>query len=713
MSKINISLTLMEAMGKLPPAISKKVKTSLEKFAADPSASGLNYEKVHAALDENIYSVRLDQNYRFILAREGDAHLFLWVDAHDDAYAWARRNRCMVNAHTGTMQLMQVEEVSKAEPTSLSAAGSPFVHLSDRELLSLGVPDWMLEVTRSVSGEKALNGLRPNYPQDAFEALAWVGMGFSVQDAIQEVYGSQQPELGLNGESPFEAALSRPASQRSFVLVQDYEELRAMLDAPLDRWRVFLHPSQRQYAYGDRSGPFLLTGGAGTGKTVVAMHRAKWLAEHSAPGEKILVTTYTQNLARDIEENLKKICSEREIMKIEVVNIDRWNNKFLQSRNHPYKVVYGEDLSAVWEEAVERVRTLDEGALFDLNFYQEEWSKVVLEHEAMTEEKYLKAPRDGRGARLGSRQRAAVWRVLKTYMEVCEEKLVKDAEALMRDCCLLLEEQTRMEGKRPLYAAVVVDEAQDLNTQSFRLVRALAGPERLNDIFIAGDSHQRIYGNKAYLSRCGINVRGRVESLRINYRTTEEVRSWAFRILKGHEFDNLDGGVEDGGPCRSLTSGPSPVVRQFSSLDEEAQYLIDEVRKLEEEGCPPRNICVVARTNKLVSSYIKHFLDAGIRHYEVKTATSDNEFNDGVRLATMHRVKGLEFDHVFVAAVNHGVVPRRGVSQLEDEAKIREALVAERCLLYVALTRAKHSASISCHGRISEFISTIQDGLDS
>ena len=152
----------------------------------------------------------------------------------------------------------------------------------------------------------------------------------------------------------------------------------------------------------------------------------------------------------------------------------------------------------------------------------------------------------------------------------------------------------------------------------------------------------------------------------------EEIRRWAFGLLRGISFDDLDTGYDDGRRCHSLTHGPKPSVRQFDSLDEEFAFVLEQVETLKARGTPLRNICIVARTNRLLDEYVRRFLNAGIRTFEIKRSTTDDRSLDGVRLATMHRVKGLEFDHVFVVAVNKDIVPHPNAVAYQDEVAVTE-----------------------------------------
>jgi superfamily I DNA/RNA helicase len=333
-------------------------------------------------------------------------------------------------------------------------------------------------------------------------------------------------------------------------------------------------------------------------------------------------------------------------------------------------------------------------------FYGDEWNRVVIAQEALSLEKYIKASRNGRGTRLDRKKRMMIWKVFDAYQNLMKERQVRDINTAMYECTKLL---NRMGGK-PRYAHVIVDEGQDFSSNAYRLLRALAGEERNNDIFIVGDSHQRIYKNKAVLSQCGINVRGRSSVLKINYRTTEEIRKYAFALLNGISFDDLDDSFDVGDRCQSLTHGQAPVTLDFKDAAAEFEYIVAEVKNLAQNGVALNDICVVARTRNLVDDYIAQFTRAGIRAYAIKRNKTDNRFFEGVRVATMHRVKGLEFEYVFVAAVNSRIVPLATAINRTDAITEQESITAEKCLLYVALTRARKGAYITSYGRRSEFL---------
>ena len=695
-AKIAISADFLTAFAKLPRQPQGRTTEFVNRFRNNPASPEIRYEKLEGGVDDKLCGVKIDDKYLGIVAREEETstYLLLWVDRSDAARSWAANKRCVVNPKTGVLQIYEPPARVPAKPEMQKK--DLFSRAEDGDLLQMGVPEDLLPYVRSFADQEEFYASEGTLPKDAFENLSWLAEGFSVKEVLDLAREEQEEkEEEENREKSISEALETPLSMKSFVVVEGEDELRRIMAEPLEKWRVFLHPTQRRIVKKNYSGPARVLGGAGTGKTVVALHRAKYLASRLEGDEKILFTTYTVNLAADIRENLHKICNKEELRKIEVVNLDAWVAHYLREQDYRAKIEYDDKvLESVWEEALELA---DVDLPFETGFYQEEWNRVVLAQEALTEEKYIKASRSGRGTRLDRRKRMAVWKVFENYQNLMKEKEIRDSSWAMYECAQLLTPATR-------YAHVIVDEGQDFSDNAYRLIRALAGEPHPNDIFIVGDAHQRIYRNHPVLSRCGIQVRGRSSTLKINYRTTEETRKYAFALLNGISFDDLDEETDSGAECQSLTHGEAPQVRNFRDAAGEFEFLLSEIRKLNSAGTAYRDICVVARTRKLVEDYAAMFTQAGIHCFPLKSSSRDDRSADGLRLATMHRVKGLEFQYVFVAAVNDGIVPMPSAMEGTDEVSRSEGLTSERCLLYVALTRAQKAAYITSYGEKSEFL---------
>lgn len=678
MATIALSLTFMEALDKLDKSTRKKVREFIEKFNEDPTRSGINIEKLKYCVDEKIRSVRIDKTYRGILAVQDDTYLFLWVDHHDEAYDWAARKRCDVNDVTGAIQLYdsKVTEISIEQINSITGL---FDALSDEDLLQIGVTKIAIPYIRNLKNEQEFNDSRELLPEDVFENLSYVVEGFPIEEILTLIEVESQP-------TTFAEALEN-SSHRGFYVIEGEEELKQMMDAPSEKWRVFLHPKQKEIVEKSFSGPARAMGSAGTGKTVVAMHRAKFLAENMKNREKILFTTFTVNLAKDIEDNLKKICSSQAMNHIEITNIDSWMTSYFGRSGGNSEIIFDdtdERIDKVWKSAISR----GNGEKYPLDFYKEEWKHVISAKDAFEFEKYLRVSREGRGTGLDRRARMNVWKVILEFMNIMDEKRICDIEYAYHLCTENIKE---VNG---LYESIIVDEGQDLSPAQYRLLRAMAGAEHNNDMFIVGDSHQRIYDNNAVLSQCGISIRGRSSILRVNYRTTDEIRKYANSLLAGLSFDDMDDGIVNYGAETSLTHGDVPEIKGFDNTEQEASFVKERIDSLIFKGVPKEEICIVARSKNLLDSFKDILGRKGMQLYELKNQKADDRGISGVRCATMHRVKGLEFQYVFVVALN------KVTTNSESDTRYKR----EKCLVYVSLTRARKEAYITYTGNPSDVL---------
>ena len=705
--KVAIGSDFLTAFARLPGRQQSKVSQFLEKFRSNPMAPGINYEKIQVAKDPNLHSVRIDQTYRGIVLKppRGDVYLLLWVDQHDDAYAWAAKRRFAINAHTGSLQIVPTDDVEAIdqpprpwlpEPTGL------FKHVKDKHLLKLGVPDELLPLVRQIESDADLEANESTFPQEAVEALYMLAMGYSVDQTFNEVNKDIEKEVAVDPDD-FETALENEDTQRCFHVVTDALDLAEILKAPLEKWRVFLHPSQRRLVQMQANGPVRVLGGAGTGKTVVAMHRAKYLAEHvfTQPTDKILFTTYTRNLAQDIDANLSKLCSVDVKRRIRVVNLDAWVSEFLKRHGYDYRLLVPFDqATAYWQEAM---LVAPDDLDFLPSFYAQEWEHVIQANGISREREYLRASRLGRGQRLSRQQRQAIWPVFEEYRAILNRHHMKEFVDAIRDARILLESR----GNPPEYRAVVVDEAQDMSAEAFKLIRQIVPPEvgGQNDLFIVGDAHQRIYAHRVVLGRCGIDIRGRSRKLRLNYRTTDEIRKWAVALLEDRDIDDLDGGKDDNRGYRALLHGDFPEVQTFPTFEAEVSCISTRIGQLKQEDIPLSSICVVARTQGLLEQYESSLSAKEIEYIRIQHQVSDDPNKPGLRTATMHRVKGLEFDAMIIVGVNDGVVPLAfAASHVDSDYARMEFETKERSLLYVATTRAKSHVLITCSGKPSPFI---------
>jgi Txe/YoeB family toxin of Txe-Axe toxin-antitoxin module len=652
--KINLVFgsNFLYSFSQVPNRIQIKVNKVISGFQANPTAVSYNFESLHTK-DPHLCSIRIDQDYRGILYKsdKGGTLIFLWVDKHDNAYAWAQNKIFRVHPEIGSLQMIDLAEVGidqTENPISMKTddiSNDLFAKFRDRELVKLGIPEIVIPYIRTLETEEDLEKAEDKLPGEAWEALFLLYTG----ESLQYVYNSVVvPNLQVEVVD-VEESLQHADSQRRFFIITDDDALKDMLTYPLDAWRVFLHPSQRKIVKMQAHGPVRVLGGAGTGKTVVAMHRAKYLAEEifSSTTDKILFATYTKNLAADIKVNLKKICSIESLKRIEVVNIDSWVADFLRKRSHPYSIIYNIERQSLWDDAI---MVYEGDDAFSKQFFVDEWDQIIQQQGITTMKDYFKAKRVGRGRSLRVQQRKAIWPVFKEFRRLLDERMKFEYTDAARAVTHILQ---KAKDTLP-YKAVVVDEAQDLDEVTLRLFLTIAennGINEDNNLFITGDAHQRIYGRKIILSRCGIEIRGRSRRLKINYRTPEEIRLWAQHILEDKDFDDLDGGTDTLKGYHSLLHGEDPDIRFFDDYGLEIEALTEYVNSLIAGGALQESICIAVRTNDLVIRYQGALESRGLTLYRIKTHDERND--PGIRIATMHRVKGLEFNHMICPGVNN------------------------------------------------------------
>ena len=700
MLTVALSLDFLQAYAGIPREQQKKVREFTERFQQNPNLPGFNYEAVESARDKQLFSVRINQGYRAIVFHPSGTEVYMlaWVDRHDDAYAWAASKSFQVNPLTGALQVLNAKAVeAHVSEAAAPAHGALFREVKDKHLLQLGVPAELLALVRSFETDGDLERAEKELPQEAYEALFLLASGYSVDAVFREMEKPEQEPAPVD-TADFATALKQEDSQRRFFVPDDSKEFNEVLNQPLDQWRVFLHPKQRKLVTMWANGPVRVLGGAGTGKTVAAMHRANYLAERVffAKDDRILFTTFTRNLATDIAENLRKLCDPAVYSRIEVVNLDQWVDNFLRTQGYRHKTVFGEEDNEYWQNALQ---FRPDGLGLAEGFYRTEWEEVVQAQDITSAEQYMKAPRLGRGTRLTREQKKRVWAVFQEYRAQLNEHGRKEFVDLIRDARSLIEKK---QLKLP-YRSVVVDEAQDMSAEAFRLIRAMV-PRGPNDLFIAGDAHQRIYRNRATLGKCGIDIRGRGKTLRLNYRTTGAIRRFAVNLLEGRAIDDLDDGKDSQNGYMSVRAGIPPTVKQFGSFGEEAAFVKGRIDELVASGASESSICLVARTHQVLEIYGAYLRDHGISVYEIKRSAAEQREKPGVRIATMHRVKGLEFDHMFIVSVNKGIVPlEQAMESGEDAVARRNTETVERSLLYVALTRSKETATITSYGVASSF----------
>ena len=705
-NRIIISRKFAEELSALSRPIQKGVNGIYAKLSKNAEGGGLNLESIQGATSNSIKSVRVNDNYRVVLHQDGKGTFtFLHIDTHDAAYAWATRNRFEVNRYTGEVQLYvidipEVRVAAEERKDAVESYGPFWKKPTDNELKRLGVPEEQIALVRSLKDDEDILAHEQNFSQGVFDALLMLFDGKTPDEVAQELEIGKKP---VAVDDVAKAVEKSDASQSQFAFASSEDELNAIRNAALAQWRIFLHPSQRKIVRKNVKGPIKVLGGAGTGKTVVAMHRAKFLLENvfTKKTDRILFTTFTKNLCDDIRMLLGSICTEDEMSRIDVCNLDKWALEYVKTLGVDVTPLYREKQKL---ELMERAMLGIEGAdNWRPGFFLRERANVVLPNEIDGLPAYLKVSRAGQGVRLSAAQKKVVWQVLEAYRLILTREKLMDFDEI----AILAANQIRENGQHP-YASVIVDEAQDFSAPALRLVAAISNNTKdapvPNSLMIVGDAHQRIYGKRAVLGKCGINVMGRSSKLRLNYRTTEKIRKRAVAILKGVTVDDLDGAQDDNKGFRSLVVGKEPIEARYKTFDREMDAIVETIVKWQKEDARTySDYVVLARRQSDVESIAAALAERGLKSKQVKTDLTIRESEkDRVRIATMHRAKGLEFAGVVVAEVNQGIWPLQPEEYKDmDPVAQKSCDDSERSLFYVALSRAMKHAMITGVGEIS------------
>ena len=689
----------LDDFAKLQPVVRQKVRELPDKFE-HAAQSGVHLEKLNASRDDRVRTVRVDDFWRGVVVRLGEArYALLRVMAHDDANDWAIRQRFGVNAVTGIVEILDVPAVAEHVDAVVASDAAPdaglFADRRDRDFTTVGVDSDLIPILRRVAAEDELYSIASYLPDAQADAVLLLADGKATEEVWQEIQASYEVDPGETVDpDDIESALERLASKSTFVVTTNDTELLELLTGDFEAWRTFLHPTQRSLAEKPiYNGPAKITGGAGTGKTVVLVHRARFLAQQildaDRPG-RVLVATYTRSLATNLDRVLRTFCTPEQYRCLHVTTVDSLAQQVLSSSDVRLRPVQADELTEIAQDAV-AMSGLDELQV-DHRFLIAEWEQVVVARDINTLPEYAMTARPGRGRRLTRPHRKLVW----TAIERLSADLAGRKRATYVQLANLAAEHLagRASADSGLYAHAVIDEAQDLHPAQWRLLRAavLPGP---NDLFIAGDAHQRIYDHRVSLSSLGIETRGRSRRLKINYRTSQSILSMAQGILRGEAVDDLDGANEEEVGYRSAFDGPAPVLERFVTPAEEAEHVADIVQGWLGAGVSPSAIGVVGRTRAI----LKPTQDALSRD-GIAWADLDEENPAGVRVATMHSAKGLEFARLAVVGVNADALPlpMAVTPAAEDEMQYGYDVLRERCLLYVACTRARDELIVTGSG---------------
>jgi hypothetical protein len=554
------------------------VKTTAFDLQLDPANPGMQFHKLNKARDLNFWSIRVSRDLRLIVHKTEASLLLCYVDHHNNAYHWAERRKLETHPKTSAAQLVEVREtikeitIPKYVEVEEAAPTKPylFADVAREDLLGYGVPtEWLDDVQQA--NEDTLLELADHLPSEAAEALLDLATGGTPQIT--------QPTASVN---PFD----HPDAQRRFRVMSNVEELERALEYPWERWTVFLHPAQQQLVERTYNGPARVSGSAGTGKTIVALHRAVFLARAN-PDARVLLTTFSVTLANALRTKLRQLISNQPRLgeRIEVHALNAIGRRLYTLHFGRPHLASRKELRQLLEEAAGEINDLT----FSLHFLMTEWEQVVDAWQLGIWEAYRDVRRLGRKTRLPERQRVVLWSVFDRLRSQLEARnLVTYSDIFSRLVSQFAE------SKRMPFEFVIVDEAQDVSVAHLRFLAAL-GAEGANSLFFAGDLGQRIFQQPFSWKALGVDIRGRSGTLRINYRTSHQIRMQADRLL-GPELSDVDGNTEDRRGTISVFNGPRPSIMVLDTPEDEIKTVSQLLADRMDEGVLPHEIGVFVRS---------------------------------------------------------------------------------------------------------------------
>jgi len=685
-----IADTFTDSLSRLTGHEQKAVKTTAFDLQVNPTSPGMQLHKLDRARDPNFWSVRVSSDIRIIVHKTDTSLLLCYVDHHDKAYDWAERRKLETHPKTGAAQLVEVREtvreivVSRHVEAETRVHLKPplFAHVPEEDLLGYGVPsEWLDDVRRA--DEDTVLELAEHLPGEAAEALLELATGAMPQFS----------HLAPHGTDPFD----HPDAQRRFRVMNDVEELERALEYPWEKWTVFLHPAQRQLVERQFSGPARISGSAGTGKTIVALHRTVHLA-HIDPDARVLLTTFSETLANALRIKLRRLISNKPRVgeRLEVHAMGAIGRRLYELNFGRPRIVSREAILQALDEAAGAV----DGHRFSRHFLMTEWAQVVDAWQLKTWEAYRDVRRLGRKTRLKEKQRAVLWSIFdRVWSSLENQGMVTESYLFSRLASQLAE------TGRPPFDFVVVDEAQDVGISQLRFLAALTAAHP-HHLFFAGDLGQRIFQQPFSWKALGVDIRGRSHTLRINYRTSHQIRMQADRLL-APELSDVDGNSEERRGTISIFNGPKPKLMIHDTPEQEIGVVGKWLSSLMDQGLQPHEVGVFVRSAAELERACSAAKAAGI---PFKVLDENVDTSGGfISLSTMHLAKGLEFRAVAVMACDDEVIPlQERIETVSDDSDLEEVYNTERHLLYVACTRARDHLLVTGVDPASEFLDDLR-----
>jgi mRNA-degrading endonuclease RelE of RelBE toxin-antitoxin system len=688
--EFRISDTFTDSLARLSADEQKVVKTTAFDLQIDPSRPGMQFHKLDKARDKNFWSVRVGRDVRLIVHKTDASLLLCYVDHHDRAYDWAERRKIETHPTTGAAQIVEIRETVKeivipsyvdgrvAEPAPGRGARL-FAETTDEALLGYGVPaEWINDVRDAT--ENTLLSVADHLPAEAAEALLELATGGKPRPGISATEPS----------SPFE----HPDAQRRFRLMSGTEALERALEFPWEKWTIFLHPEQQQLVERHYAGPARVAGSAGTGKTIVALHRAAYVARAN-PDARVLLTTFSEPLANALHAKLKRLLGSdpRVGERIDVHSLDAIGLRLYKSHVGPADIASRSVIRELLQEASDGV----DGPKGGLRFLLAEWDQVIDDWQLASWEAYRDVARLGRKTRLPESQRETLWAIFDRVITILDRRNLITMPHMFGALAAAVAGRNRA-----IFDHIIVDEAQDIGVAQLRFLAALGG-DRPNALFFAGDLGQRIFQQPFSWRSVGVDIRGRSRTLHVNYRTSHQIRTQADRLL-GQAVADVDGNVEDRRGTVSVFNGPPPRIMALAGEVAEHGAVSEWLLRRVEDGLRPHEFGIFVRSESQLDR-ARAAAEASGLAYKVLNDEHIDSTSGHVSIGTMRLAKGLEFRAVVVMACDDEVIPlQERIEAVGDEADLQDVYETERHLLYVACTRARDYLLITGVEPLSEFL---------
>lgn len=717
--------------------VKAKIFTFIDKLTTSDATPGLHIEPINGSVDPRARTGRVDIHLRAVLFRidppDGETHyIYAGTWNHDEGTEKAKTLTLHVNPVNGVLELRDAivahqpqsttpaadvdasvaDATSKARNPHLTALGYFISDLTEE----FGFPQETADRAFTATDEDGLLELAEDLDTPWQQEVLLSMAAREALHVIKERLGLDAPvetDDTHDEDTKILKALEHPASRMQFTYVEDNEELRRIIeDGDFGAWRVFLHPEQRAYVDKDYSGSFRLSGGAGTGKTVVLLHRARRLALADTSA-RVILTTFTRALADNLRRDLERLDATVPIAEklgdagVLVRGVDQLAAEVRMRAGDGFGEAAMQTIGSTrektaspaepdWSSAITQAGSGLPISLQSAAFFDDEYAQIVLPAAIVSADSYFAARRPGRGVALDRGKRAAVWAVVEQMRK--DQRIANQlgyGEIAAIGATWLSSTGTTFADH------VLVDEGQDLEPAKWRLLRAIVA-EGPNDLFIADDSHQRIYGRPTVLKHYGINIQGRSRRLTLNYRTTLENLRFALGVLAGTEYDDAEGLDVSTEGYRSARSGPKPSKHAAKSDADQLDHIAAAVRRwIDEEGVRPETIAILAASNNAAKK-----VQQGLSQRDVSVALlTTPRVTGGQPVAmTMHTAKGMEFSRVVLFDVSDGAFPPPWVYKGVPEEDKLDKDKQFRSLLYVAASRARDELVVTWKGAPSSLL---------